>query len=104
MENLEVVSVLDFYIEKVFYIFGLILLGMAWLTYRAGSNYHHFKNGEKSVTEGRGSFSCDERPEMIRRLKFQALIWYIANGVLLVFSTIIFGFLFYLLHYQSDLL
>ncbi|EHE3168792.1 hypothetical protein JND74_003519 [Salmonella enterica] len=104
MENLEVVSVLDFYIEKAFYIFVPILLGMAWLTFRAGSNYHHFKNAEKSVTEDRGSFSYGERPEMIRRLKFQALIWYIANGVLLVFSTITFAFLFYLLHFQSDLL
>lgn len=99
MENLEVVSVLDFYIEKAFYIFGLILLGMAWLTFRCGSNYHHFKNAEKLITEGRGSFLSGEGPEMIRSLKFKTLIWYIANGVLLVSSTIFYGYVFYLLHY-----
>ncbi|EFN5812663.1 hypothetical protein FQJ14_16625 [Escherichia coli] len=31
-------------------------------------------------------------------LKFQTLIWYIANCVVLALSTIAFGYLFYLLH------
>lgn len=98
MENIEVVSAIDFYLEKAFYLFGFIMLGMAWLTFRAGSTYHHFKNADKLVREGRGSFSNGEGPEVIRRLKFQTLIWYIANCMLLVLSTIVFGYLFYLLH------
>lgn len=98
MENLGIVSGVDFYLEKAFYIFGFIMLGMAWLTFRAGSTYHHFKNVDRSVSEGRGSFSSGEEPEMIRRLKFQTLIWYIANCVVFALSTIAFGYLFYLLH------
>ncbi|ENR9964103.1 hypothetical protein ACEXTD_003089 [Salmonella enterica] len=99
MENMEYVSVLDVYLEIGFYLLGFILLGMAWLTFRAGSNYHHFKNAEKMITEGRGLFLSGEGPEMIRSLKFKTLIWYIANGVLLVSSTIFYGYVFYLLHY-----
>ena len=98
MENFEAVSVVDFYLEKAFYVFGFIMLGMAWLTYRAGSNYQHFKNAEKTFSENRGTFSSDEGPEIISRLKFQTLIWYIANSVILLLSTIIFGYLFFLLH------
>ena len=33
MENLDVVSAVDFYLEKAFYLFGFIMLGMAWLTF-----------------------------------------------------------------------
>lgn len=79
MENLDVVSAVDFYLEKAFYLFGFIMLGMAWLTFRAGSTYQHFKNADKLVSEGRGSVSSGKEPEMIRRLKFQTLIWYIAK-------------------------
>lgn len=70
------------------------MLGMAWLTFRAGSTYQHFKNADKLVSEGRGSFSSGEEPEMIRRLKFQTLIWYIANCVVLALSTIVLGIYF----------
>lgn len=98
MENLDVVSAVDFYLEKAFYLFGFIMLGMAWLTFCAGSTYQHFKNADKLVSEGRGSVSSGKEPEMIRRLKFQTLIWYIANCVVLALSTIAFGYLFYLLH------
>ena len=70
---------------------------MAWLTLRAGSNYHNLKNAEKAIIEGRGSCSTEDGPEMIARLKFRALIWYVANSVILLLSAIVFGFLFFLL-------
>lgn len=98
MDNLGVVSAVDFYLEKAFYLFGFIMLGMAWLTFRAGSTYQQFKNADKLNSEGRGSFTSHDGPEMIRRLKLQTLIWYILNCVVLVSSTIIFGYLFFLLH------
>ena len=98
MEDLGVGSVLDVYLEKAFYLYAVIMLGMAWLTLRAGLNYHYLKNAEKAISEGRGSCSTEDGPEMIARFKFRALIWYVANGIILLLSAIAFGYLFLLLH------
>ncbi|TFY20717.1 hypothetical protein DEN90_22890 [Escherichia coli] len=97
MEDLGGGSVLDVYLENTFYLYAVIMLGMVWLTLRAGSNYHNLKNAEKAIIEGRGSCSTEDGPEMIARLKFRALIWYVANSVILLLSAIAFGFLFFLL-------
>lgn len=97
MEDLGGGSVLDVYLENTFYLYAVIMLGMVWLTLRAGSNYHNLKNAEKAIIEGRGSCSTEDGPEMIARLKFRALIWYVVNSVILLLSAIAFGFLFFLL-------
>lgn len=48
MDDLGGGSVLDVYLEKAFYLYAVIMLGMAWLTLRAGQNYHYLKKCRKS--------------------------------------------------------
>ncbi|WP_426727373.1 hypothetical protein [Enterobacter cloacae complex sp. 288G10] len=66
MENLDVVSAVDFYLEKAFYLFGFIMFSIAWLTSACGRTYQHFKNADKLVSEGKEIFSSGEEPEIIQ--------------------------------------